>query len=45
MLTCALKAQVNELNVEIFCWKLCIKFNFLTFNKLNAQESKEKFYF
>jgi hypothetical protein len=32
MLTCALKAQVNESNVETFYWNLCIVFNLLIFN-------------
>ena len=25
MLTCALKAQVKKLNIELFSWKLCIQ--------------------
>jgi hypothetical protein len=27
MLTCALKAQVNNSNIEIIYWNVCIAFN------------------
>jgi len=27
MLTCALKTQVNDLNMEIIFWNVCIAFN------------------
>jgi len=27
MLTCAIKAQVNDLNMEIIFWNVCIAFN------------------
>jgi len=27
-LICALKARVNESNIVIFCWNVCIEFNF-----------------
>jgi len=27
MLTCALKAQVNDSNIEIIYWNACIAFN------------------
>jgi len=36
MLTCALEAQVNDLNIEKIYWNMCIAFNILLFNHLNA---------
>ena len=45
MLTCALKAQVNETNIEIAHWNVCITFNLQLFNELNAQNFVKYFFF
>jgi hypothetical protein len=45
MLTCALKTQVKESNIEIMYCNVCISFNLKLFNEFNAQNFIEYFFF